>query len=302
MTESVADRVRTIPRPEEPVGVFSWPILTVLAAATTLYAGSAALAVTHTWPWPVSTLVSGFAAFLFFTVSHEASHAVASSNPRLNVWLGRISMPFYAWIGGFGLLRFIHMQHHRFTNHVDGSDPDHYTQAGSRLTLPLRWLTLDLHYAAFYLGHIRTRPRRELVETAITLAVLAAVLTPLVLTGHGFWVLVLYLLPQRIAVVILAWSFDWLPHHGLHDTPKTGRFRTTRNIIGGERLLTPLLLYQNYHLVHHLHPIVPFHRYIAVWRRSEDDYLDHDPTLVTPRGRPITPDEVRRLRELEHHH
>ena len=30
-----------------------------------------------------------------------------------------------------------------------------------------------------------------------------------------------------------------------------------------EWLLTPLMLSQNYHLVHHLHPSVPFYRYVA---------------------------------------
>ena len=48
-----------------------------------------------------------------------------------------------------------------------------------------------------------------------------------------------------------------------------------------ERLLTPVLLYQNYHLVHHLHPLIPFYRYIAVWRRNESEYLSGDPELST---------------------
>jgi fatty acid desaturase len=200
------------------------------------------------------------------------------------------------------VFRFIHMQHHRFTNHEDGSDPDHYTQGGPALLLPLRWLTVDLHYVGFYLRRIGARPASEKRETLISFLLVAGVLVALALTGHAFEVLVLYLVPGRIAVLILAWSFDWLPHHGLHDTPKTDRYRSTRNIVGAERLLTPLMLYQNYHLVHHLHPVIPFYRYIAVWRRNEDAYLDQDPALVSPLGRPVTAEEQRRLRELDHHH
>lgn len=80
--------------------------------------------------------------------------------------------------------------------------------------------------------------------------------------------------------------------------------RTTRNRIGGERWVSPLMLYQNYHLVHHLHPTVPFYRYLQVWRRHESRYVDADPALSTLRGREITPDEYRRMRELveEHDH
>ena len=61
---------------------------------------------------------------------------------------------------------------------------------------------------------------------------------------------------------MLAWWFDWLPHHGLEDTQSENRYRATRNRVGLEWLFTPLMLSQNYHLVHHLHPSVPFYRYL----------------------------------------
>ena len=41
--------------------------------------------------------------------------------------------------------------------------------------------------------------------------------------------------------------------------------------------MSPVLLYQNYHLVHHLHPLVPFYQYVvglaaqrgaATWRAT----------------------------------
>ncbi len=98
-----------------------------------------------------------------------------------------------------------------------------------------------------------------------------------------------------------SWGFDWLPHHGLGPSrERNDHFPSTRNRVGLERLLTPLMLYQNYHLVHHLHPVIPFHRYIAVWRRNENEYLERDPVLSSPLGREVTPDEYRRLRELDH--
>ncbi len=75
----------------------------------------------------------------------------------------------------------------------------------------------------------------------------------------------------------------------------------TRNRIGGERWASLAMLYQNYHLVHHLHPVVPFYRYIAVWRKNEEHYLEGDPALSTLGGRELTTDEYRRLRELAEH-
>ena len=92
---------------------------------------------------------------------------------------------------------------------------------------------------------------------------------------------------------MLAWWFDWLPHHGLEDTQTENRYRATRNRVGLEWLFTPLMLSQNYHLVHHLHPSVPFYRYLKTWRRNEEAYLERDAgdrdrvrQVAQPRGVP----------------
>ena len=53
------------------------------------------------------------------------------------------------------------MQHHRFTNSSDGSDPDDYTNRGPRWQAPLRWLTIDLWYMFFYLPRVRLAPARR---------------------------------------------------------------------------------------------------------------------------------------------
>ena len=90
--------------------------------------------------------------------------------------------------------------------------------------------------------------------TAMPIALRVAVLA--IATGNGLAILLLYFLPVRIAVFVLGWAFDYLPHNELTATPEQDRYRTTRNRVGLERLLSPLLLYQNYHLVHHLHPLV----------------------------------------------
>jgi fatty acid desaturase len=299
---TAVSQITRIPDPGEAVPRVVWPTLALFFAGFGIYAVSSALAVTGVWPWPISTLLNAFASFLLFTVSHEASHHSASSHGELNTWLGRFSTPMFAHHAGFSAWRFVHMQHHRFTNDEQGRDPDAYTNRGPAWAAPLRWLTVDLWYIVFYVPRIRSRPRSEHVELAITLAVVLGGAITLIVTGNLLWLLVLYLLPIRIAILVLGWAFDYLPHHGLHDTSEDNRFRATRNRIGAEKVLSPLLLYQNYHLVHHLHPVIPFYRYVAVWRRSEDAYLANDPALSTVGGRPLTVDEYRRLRELADHH
>jgi fatty acid desaturase len=294
--------VTRIPDPEEPVPRLSVPGVALFVAGLVLWFASTTLALTHAWSLYVSVPFNALASYMLFTVSHDTSHHSLSSIEAVNVWMGRIATLFFAPHAGFRTWRFIHMQHHRFTNHDDGRDPDHYTNRGPRWQTALRWLTVDLYYMVFYVPKLRGRPRREQVELALTLLLVGGFSAGAIATGHTLELFVLYYLPIRLAIMWLGFAFDYLPHNGLAYTPTEDRFKTTRNRIGLERLVSPLLLYQNYHLVHHLHPIVPFHRYIAVWRRKEEDYLAGEPALSDLRGRPITVDEYRRMRELANHH
>ena len=276
----------------------SLPAAGLLAGGICLFAGSSALAIGGVWLWPISIALNAIASYMLFTVAHDAAHRSVSSNGALNTGIGRTATPFFAPHACFPVWRFIHMQHHRFTNQDDGRDPDHYTERGPRWQLPLRWLTVDLYYLVFYLPRLGSRPRSEKLEQLLSWALIGGAVLVAIATGNGLAVLLLYFLPIRLAILWLGFAFDYLPHNGLADTAQSDRFRATRNRIGLERLLSPLMLYQNYHLVHHLHPLIPFHRYITVWRRREPDYLAHDPALSDVRGRPITADEYRRMREL----
>jgi ring-1,2-phenylacetyl-CoA epoxidase subunit PaaE len=65
-----------------------------------------------------------------------------------------------------------------------------------------------------------------------------------------------------------------------------------------EWLFTPLMLSQNYHLVHHLHPSIPFYRYLPTWRRNEEAYLERDAAISTVFGQQLNPDEFREWKEL----
>lgn len=297
------ERIRTIPDPKEPVPEVAWPTLGLFLLGAGLYIGACLLAVQRVIPWPVATIINAVAGYLMFTVVHEASHHAASANTRFNMWLGHLALPFFAPPIGFRAFRFIHMQHHQHTNKTDGTDPDQWTmEGGNPVTTFLRWATLDLHYVVWYAPKFKKRPaierRQALAEATLWLLVAGA----LVATGNFFWLLVLYLVPSRLTVTFLGWAFDYLPHRGLEATPKENRFQATRNRVGYERIMKWGLLYQNYHLVHHLHPVVPFYRYIRVWRKSEDEYLANGPALSTVTGRPLTVDEYRQLRHLQDHH
>jgi fatty acid desaturase len=297
ISSSPAAAVARIPDPREPLPDVAKPTLLLLVAGVTIWVAATVLYLSGDLSWWATVLVNAVAGYLLFTVAHDAGHHSAAGIVWLNNLMGRIAVPFFALHAAFPVWRYIHMQHHRFTNDPDGADPDRYTMGGPAWQAPFRWVTIDYAYLFFYLPRARTRPPREQVEAVFWLVVALGVPIALIATGNAVVWLVVLFLPSRLNILFLGWAFDYLPHHHLHKTPREDRLKTTRNRIGWERLLSPTLLYQNYHLVHHLHPVIPFYRYLAVWRRNEDAYLAGAPALSTVRGRPLTPEEYRRLRD-----
>jgi ring-1,2-phenylacetyl-CoA epoxidase subunit PaaE len=288
---------RKLPKPDEPVPALSRPAVGLVVGGIALWIGSTAMALAKRWPWPISTLVNAIAAYLLFTVAHDASHQSLSTSRGVNTALGRVGTLGFAPHVGFHSWRFIHLEHHRFVND-EARDPDHYTERGPAWQRPLRWLTVDLYYMRFYLPKLKSRPRSEQVELGFNWLLLVGTTVAAIVTGRFRKLLLFVFLPIRLSLMWLGYAFDYLPHHDLTTTARENNFKTTRNRVGLEPVLSPLMLYQNYHLVHHLHPRIPFHRYVAAWRRNEEDYLTHDPPLTDVRGRPLTLDEYRRRRGL----
>lgn len=278
--------LHALPDPGERIPALSWPIVGIFTLAIVLFGASTWAALHDVLPAVVTVLASSAAIFILFTVLHDASHYSISSHRYVNVAFGRAAMFFVSPLISFKSFAFIHIEHHRNTN--DGaSDPDHFVSAAPWWQLPLRFPAMDLPYIGFLARNIGKRPRAELLETVALMGFSVAVIVAAACAGHLWTLALVYLLPERVAMFVLAWWFDWLPHHDLEDTQRENRFRATRNRVGSEWILTPLLLSQNYHLVHHLHPSIPFHRYVSAWRRNEAAYLNRDPAMATAFGKQL---------------
>ncbi|WP_454787870.1 fatty acid desaturase [Mycolicibacterium lutetiense] len=275
-----------LPDPGEQVPTLSWPIVGIFTFGLALFGASTFAALTHALPAVATIAASAAAIFVLFTVLHDASHYSISSHRWVNVAFGRVAMFFVSPLISFKSFAFIHIEHHRNTNE-DGSDPDHFVSAAPWWQLPVRFPAMDLPYISFLIRNVRRRPRAEILETAALMALSVAVIVSAAFAGQLWTLALVYLIPERVAMFVLAWWFDWLPHHDLEDTQRENRYRATRNRVGSEWILTPLLLSQNYHLVHHLHPSIPFYRYVATWRRNETAYLERDSALITAFGQEL---------------
>lgn len=226
-----------LPDPGERVPPLAWPTVALWLGTLALFGAELYGVLVGAWsPW-LTVPMGAAVTFLMFSVLHEATHHAVSSNTRVNNAFGHLSVHFVATYGNFPLLKFIHIEHHRNTNEPKLVDPDHWTSEGPWWQLPFRWLTLDLWYLVFYLRRIRERP---LVEAVPTVAWFATAVAGFVWLGtQGFGVEVLTLLAgQRIGIGILAWWFDYLPHHGLTFTQRQDKYQATRVRVGGEWWMT----------------------------------------------------------------
>ncbi|WP_036457835.1 fatty acid desaturase, partial [Mycobacterium sp. UM_WGJ] len=290
------------PHPGEGVPSFSWPTFVLGVVGITVFvlvAIGAARGSLSAWVViPLSTLVT----YVLFSVAHEALHRSFCSVRWVNAVVGRVAwllvvLPFS--LPAFG---YVHGEHHRHTNDPE-RDPDMFATHAPTWQLPFRWALMDLFNATWYVRklwprvrHSWRRPIAELAETSVLFSLTIAMTVAAILTDH-FWLLAeVVLIPQRLGLFIIGWAFDWLPHHGIDITQREDRYRASRLRVGMEWLLAPLMLSQNYHLIHHLHPWLPFYRYLPAWRRNEDLYLEHHAAVTTVFGRELNAEEHRHFK------
>ncbi len=247
----------------------AWPTQLLAALASALLIFSIGGALGGSIALEVSFAMSVVAAVVAFTPMHDASHRSVSKARFVNELVGRICATVLA--SPFLAFRYAHLEHHKHTNHHH-LDPDYYSGKGPRVLLPLRWLTQDLHYYVIIAGAWKKLSRSVKVEVTLNLLLLLGVFSCFLAEGKGLTLLLAWILPVRLAIGLLSFSFDYLPHRPHATTSKENRFKATRVIEGPG--LTLLFLYQNYHLIHHLYPGVPFYRYRKVFDSQQKQLLD----------------------------
>ncbi len=242
----------------------SIPAMVLFVSGFVLTGGSAYLYAQGLIPLFVGVLSSTVACYLIYTCLHEAVHNCISSNKAINKTVGWISGSFL--FSPFEAFRFIHLEHHRYTNHPE-KDPDMYS---AKSFLPLRWLTQSLYYYGVYWSRRRKLPWKYRIDNVVHLFLNVSLAVYLWNIGYDWFVLYFWLVPAFLSVFFLALFFNYLPHHPHDPELQTNQYTATNVRI--PKVLTPIFLYQNYHLVHHLYSHAPFYNYIKIWRLGEREF------------------------------
>lgn len=252
----------------------SWPTVWLTLICATLIWGSDVLGISGVLPLWACALINAAGGYFMFSAVHDAIHRSVSSNIKLNDWVGRLALLPLSPMTSLGLFRWGHIQHHRHT--VSALDPDRWAYEGPKWLLPFRWMLIDAWYLYFVIASKDRVAYKHLKNTLVLVAIGLSTIVLLIWAGYSMEVFMLWFVPSRIANMTLGFTFFWLPHEP-HDVSQEENFTRASTIrLGHEWLLSPLLQYQNFHLIHHLHTRTPFYNNGKVWKLLESNLRKHE--------------------------
>ncbi len=167
--------------------------------------------------------------------------------------------------------RYMHLAHHRDTNNPD-IDPDHWVAVHNPFLVAWRCLTIVFWYHDYFWKHIAFHAhipgmRPLTIHIASVYAIYYAIAIGLSVMGYWREVLMLWIFPHILASALIIYFFAYLTHkpHEVHE-----RYRDTNVFWVRGRIIEPvvnwLYLFQNFHLIHHLFPRIPFYLYGHAFR------------------------------------
>ena len=242
-----------------------------------------------------STLIGAVLVTLHSSLNHEVLHGHPTKNARLNEALVLPALGLFFPYRRFKTLHIIHHNDDLLTDPF--ADPESYYLSedqwrrlpaiAQRLltfmnTLLGRMLLGPAHMVLFLMQRdapLLLKGDRE-VRAAYLLHAFGVVLAlswVLAVAGMNFW--------HYLLIAYLGSSLLMVRTFAEHQSHVEGGGRTI--IVEKSRLLGPLFLYNNLHIVHHRHPKVPWYELPKLYRTNREDFLKENDGYVFQGYAPI---------------
>ena len=250
MLTSEAQKPLTIPPKEllSPPGDFNPTLLLFLVVVIMLVLSNFGY---WCWEWPdwLCFSINTLALHCSGTVIHDACHQSAHRNRIVNAILGHCSALILVF--AFPVFTRVHLQHHGNVNHPK-DDPDHYVSTGG----PLWLIAVRFLYHEVFFFQRRLWRNYELLEWFISRLIIITIVYISVQYHFLGYILNFWFIPAFLVGITLGLFFDYLPHRPFVER---NRWKNARVYPG--KVLNILILGQNYHLIHHLWPSIPWYNY-----------------------------------------
>lgn len=239
-----------------PPGDFNPTLLMFLAAVA--LAGLSNLGYWR-WNWPdwCCFCTNVVALHMAGTVIHDASHNVAHRDRLVNAVLGHGSALMLGF--AFPVFTRVHLQHHAHVNDPK-NDPDHFVSTGG----PLWLIAARFFYHEIFFFKRRLWRKYELLEWFLSRLFVATVVYIACQHDCLGYVLNFWFSPALVVGLALGLFFDYLPHR-----PFQERDRWKNSRVYPSAILNILILGQNYHLIHHLWPSIPWYYYKPAYEATK---------------------------------
>ena len=250
MLTSEAQKPLTIPPKEllSPPGDFNPTLLMFLVVVMMLVLSNFGY---WLWEWPhwLCFSINTLALHCSGTVIHDACHQSAHRHRIVNAILGHCSALILVF--AFPVFTRVHLQHHGNVNHPK-DDPDHYVSTGG----PLWLIAVRFLYHEVFFFQRRLWRNYELLEWFISRLIVITIVYISVQYHFLGYILNFWFIPAFVIGITLGFFFDYLPHR-----PFVERSRWKNARVYPGKVLNILILGQNYHLIHHLWPSIPWYNY-----------------------------------------
>lgn len=203
------------------------------------------------WDWPdwCCFVINVLALHLSGTVIHDASHNSAHKNRIINAALGHGSALMLGF--AFPVFTRVHIQHHAHVNDPD-NDPDHFVSTGG----PLWLIAARFFYHEIFFFKRRLWKKYELLEWFLSRLFVITIVAISIHYDFLGYILNFWFSPALVVGLALGLFFDYLPHRPFQER---NRWKNAR--VYPSPILNLLILGQNYHLIHHLWPSIPWYNY-----------------------------------------
>jgi len=249
-------KLLTVPRELlGPPGDFNPTLLMFLVAVAMAIVSTLGYWYWHWVDW-CSFVINVVALHLVGTVIHDASHHVAHRDRVINAVLGHGSALMLGF--SFPVFTRVHMQHHANVNDPE-NDPDHFVSTGG----PLWLIAARFFYHEVFFFKRQLWRKYELLEWFLARLAVGTIVYIAIQNDFIGYIFNFWFSPALVVGLALGLFFDYLPHRPFQERD---RWKNAR--VYPSPILNLLIMGQNYHLIHHLWPSIPWYHYQTAYNAT----------------------------------
>lgn len=266
--------IETGPKVQRFIGEFAWTTLVLACFVFTTYSVLLCKTLSKPTSLPITTGLAACLYYMGYTVLHEAVHgningkkpSIKWINNALGYIMGQILCVSYR----------AHKNQH-LKNHYHRDKPTHYKNIG---LIADAVSVARLQYQNFFTTHWNMACRREQSIVVFELAAMLAWRLIAIVYFSSYEIMIFFIGSVALGVCILVVLFIWCIHPAkLEENP----YQNTRTIIFPKYIHAPLTwlwLFQNYHIIHHLFPRVPFYHYKTLFNEIEYEMIINEAPVI----------------------